>query len=100
MNEATPATSSTVHCYFWDATSGSGKNPNSRCEGDAVGFVRVSHSKRLCPLCGPCKKTFTAANKDMSEEVKKTIPGNGDFEEVTLEAGAKEFAAQPAKKAK
>ncbi len=100
MNEATPATSNKIHCYFWDATSGSGKNPNSRCEGDAVGFVRVKHSKRLCPLCGPCKKTFTAANKDMSDEVKKTIPGNGEFEEVTLEAGEAEFAAQPAKKAK
>jgi hypothetical protein len=90
--------SGSIKCHFWDASAGAGRNPNSRCTGDAEGYVRVKHSGRLCPLCGPCKKTFVSASKSMSDDVKKTIPGSGEFEEVTLEAGAAEFAAQPAKK--
>ena len=87
----------TIHCHFYDAAAGSGKNPNSKCESQAVGFVRITHSKRLCPLCTPCKETFLRAQKDMSEEVKKSIPGHGAFAEVSLADGADEFAKQPAK---
>jgi hypothetical protein len=88
-----------THCHFWDPSAGAGKNPNSKCEGDAKSFVRVKHTGRLCPLCGPCKDVFSRAQSEMSPEVKKSIPGQGEFSEVSLEDGAAEFRKQPVKKA-
>jgi len=88
-----------VGCHFFDPATGTGKNPNSRCGGEAVGFVRIKNTGRLCPLCEPCKTTFVSANKAMSDDVKKTIPGGGEYEEVALEVGSAEFAAQPPKTA-
>ena len=92
-------TSNQVNCHFWDPQSGAGKNPNSKCEGQAKKFVRIGHTKRLCPLCDPCHDTFVRAAKDMQDEVKKSIPGSGEYEEVSLEDGREEFARQPPKKA-
>ena len=92
-----PKTDGAVHCHFWDPETKQGKNVASRCTGDATGFVRVKHSGRLCPLCDPCKKTFIQAQSQMTDEVKKAIPGAGEFEEVGLDAGREEFAKQPPK---
>lgn len=94
-----PTTANNVHCHFWDPSSGAGRNPNSKCQGEAQGFVRVKHSGRLCPLCEPCKETFTRAQKDMDETVKKSIPGAGEYEEIALSPESiAEFKKQPAKK--
>ena len=98
-NDAGPTSDTAVHCHFWDPSSGAGRNPNSKCEGDAKGFVRVKHSGRLCPLCANCKETFVRAQHEMNEEVKTSIPGHGEFEEVALEAGLDEWRKQPPKKA-
>jgi hypothetical protein len=88
-----------LSCHFWDQTSGAGKNPNSKCEGEAKGFVRKSHDNRLCPLCGPCKETFKRAQTEMDEKVKESIPGHGAFTDVELsDASIAEFRAQPPKK--
>jgi hypothetical protein len=40
---------------------------------------------------------FESANKSMPTDVKRGVPGQGEYEVVTLEAGAAEFARQPAK---
>jgi hypothetical protein len=89
-----------VHCHFWDQSAGGGRNIHSKCEGEAKGFVRVKHTGRLCPLCAPCKDTFVRAQSEMNPEVKKTIPGLGEYEEVSLSDGTDEFKKQPAKKEK
>lgn len=89
----------TVHCHFWDPTAGAGKNPNSKCEGQAKSFVRKKHDGRLCPLCPSCKETFVRAQKEMNDEVKQSIPGHGEFDEVELsDATIAEFQGQPARK--
>ena len=96
-----PSTTTDVHCHFWDPASGAGRNPNSKCEGDAKGFVRVKHSGRLCPLCDPCHETFARAQKDMDDTVKKSIPGAGEYEEIALsDATLAEYKKQPPKKDK
>lgn len=84
-------------CHFWDPQSGAGKLAHSKCEQKASTFVRVKHSGRLCPLCPACLGTFESANRTMPAEVKKGVPGGGEYEVVSLEAGAAEFAKQPAK---
>jgi len=84
-----------TNCHFWDPQTNAGKNVASRCEGKATGFVRVKHSGRLCPLCGPCKKVFMQAQSQMSPEAKKGIPGAGEFEEVALDKGREEYSKQP-----
>ncbi len=38
------------------------------------------------------------AEKEMPEDVRKSIPGSGQFEEVSLETGAEEFRKQAPKK--
>jgi len=86
-----------IACHFWDPQTGQGRNVASRCAGQATGFVRVKHSGRLCPLCDSCKKTFVQAQSQMTDEVKKAIPGGGAFEEVSLEAGKDEYTKQPPK---
>jgi hypothetical protein len=89
---------SSVSCYFWDKTSETPRNPNNKCQGDASGFVRIKHSGRLCPLCSSCKETFTRAQSEMKDDVKSSIPGKGEFEEVALSPeSVSEYAAQPAK---
>jgi hypothetical protein len=80
----TDSTETVVKCHFFDVSSGQGRNPNSKCEGDAKAFVRKSHDKRLCPLCSSCKETFARAQKEMDEKVKESIPGHGAFEDVDL----------------
>lgn len=87
-----------VACHFWNPESSSGKLAHSKCEEKASTFVRVKHSGRLCPLCPACLSTFESANKTMPEDTKKSVPGHGEYEQVSLEAGSAEFAAQPAKK--
>lgn len=88
-----------VHCHFWDPNAGAGKNPNSKCEGTATSFVRKKHDGRLCPLCGTCKETFLRAQKEMPADVKDTIPGHGEVEEVELSPKVvEEFRSQPARK--
>ena len=84
-----------VRCYFQTSATATSVG---KCGGDAIGFVRVKHSGRLCPLCGPCRDSFVAAQSHMSDESRKALPGDASFEEVTLEAGASEYAAQPPKK--
>lgn len=79
----------TTKCHFT-----TGKNAG-KCEGDASTFVRITHSKRLCPLCASCLDTFVKANSSLSEEAKKAVPGQGAYELVTLEAGDQEFSVQP-----
>jgi hypothetical protein len=86
-------------CHFWDPTAEAGRNPNSKCQGKASGFIRKAHDKRLCPLCDTCKETFVRATKEMDEKVREGTPGGGTFEEVALSpASLKEFSDQPAKK--
>jgi hypothetical protein len=97
MESATDSDKTT--CHFWDPSSGAGRNPNSKCEGEAKGFVRVKHSGRLCPLCGACQDTFVRAQKDMNDDVKNSIPGHGEFEEVALSPESiEEFRKQAPKK--
>ena len=87
-----------VSCHFWDATAGAGKNPNTKCQGDATGFVRKSHDNRLCPLCDSCKGTFKQAQETMDPKVKESIPGHGEFADVALsDESILEFKNQPAK---
>jgi len=88
---------SNTACHFWDPESGAGKLAHSKCEQNASTFVRVKHSGRLCPLCPSCLTTFQSANKAMPEEVKRGVPGHGDYEVVALADGEAEFARQPAK---
>lgn len=88
---------SNVTCHFWDPQSGAGKLAHSKCEEKATTFVRKKHDGRLCPLCKSCFTTFEHAQKSMPEEVKKGVPGHGEYEVVTLEAGEVEFSKQPAK---
>jgi hypothetical protein len=89
----------TVHCHFFDVQAGAGRNPNSKCEGEAKGFIRKDHDKRLCPLCASCLGTFTRAQKEMDEKVKESIPGHGAFTEVPLsDESVQEFRAQAPKK--
>jgi hypothetical protein len=83
--------SNDILCKFYDANTGSS---DKKCQGKASGFVRLTHSNRLCPLCDPCKAMFVKANHDMSEESRKTIPGGGAFTEVILEDGRDEFVKQ------
>lgn len=78
-------------CHF--AKNGT-KEASGKCESDASTFVRITHSKRLCPLCATCLDTFVKANASLSEEAKKAIPGQGAYELVTLEAGDQEYATQ------
>ncbi len=84
-----------IYCHFYDVASGAGRNPNSKCAGDAAGFVRKEHDKRLCPLCSSCKETFQRAQKEMDDKVKESIPGHGAFVDVELsEESIAEFRAQ------
>jgi hypothetical protein len=88
----------TVHCHFWDPNAGAGRNPNSKCEGEAKGFVRKTHDNRLCPLCASCKETFVRAQKEMDEKVRDSIPGHGAFTDVDLSPETiEEFKKQPQK---
>ena len=88
-----------VSCHFWDSTAAAGKNPNSKCQGPATGFIRKAHDKRLYPLCDSCKETFKRATADMDPKVKESIPGHGGFEEVALSpASLEEFSKQVPKK--
>ena len=89
---------SKVACHFWDTTADAGKLSHSKCEKDATVFVRPEHTKRLCPLCPACFSTFESAQKTMSEDVKKTIPGTGEYTVIPVAEGAEEFASQPPKK--
>lgn len=89
----------TVNCHFFDSASDTGKNPNSKCQGKATGFIRKSHDKRLCPLCDACKETFVRATKDMDEKVKESIPGATAFEDVAMsDEACDEFKKQGPKK--
>ena len=91
-------TDKTTPCHFWDSTSGAGRNPNHRCQGDATGFVRKSHDNRLCPLCDACKGTFKQAQETMYPKVKESIPGHGSFSDVELtEESITEFKNQAPK---
>ncbi len=87
-----------IGCYFSTPEKVKSAARPGTCGTDAVAFVRVKHSGRLCPLCGPCKDSFVAAQGHMSEEARKALPGGAGFEEVSLEAGAAEYAVQPPKK--
>ena len=84
-----------VRCYF--TTPDKAAKAAGKCDGDAAGFVRVKHSGRLCPLCGPCRDSFVAAQDHMSDESRKALPGGASFKEVGLEAGTAEYAAQAPK---
>jgi hypothetical protein len=87
------------HCYFWDPEAKAGRAAYSKCEGMAVTFVRKKHDGRLCPLCTFCKSTFTQARSAIGEDVKRTLPGHVEVDEVPLdEASVAEFRAQPTKK--
>ena len=87
------------HCHFWDAQAEAGKNPNKTCQGQATQFIRKNHDKRLCPLCPSCKETFVRARAEMTDEVKKSIPGAGEFTDVTISPESiAEYRAQPSKK--
>lgn len=95
---ATVVDPNAVNCHFWDPTSGAGKNPNRTCQGEAKTFIRKSHDKRLCPLCPSCKETFVKARQEMNEEVKKSIPGAGEFVDVEISPESiAEYQAQPKK---
>jgi hypothetical protein len=83
-----------IRCYFYAAE----KQPGRGCEQFASGFVRVKHSGRLCPLCGPCKDSFAKAQSHMSDEARKALPGEASYDEVSLADGEAEYAAQPPKK--
>ena len=82
--QATSSDSNEIFCHFYDPSSGAGKNPNRTCQGKATGFIRKTHDKRLCPLCPSCKDNFVKARQEMSEEVKKSIPGAGEFSDVEI----------------
>jgi|HubBroStandDraft_6_1064221.scaffolds.fasta_scaffold995938_2 hypothetical protein len=84
---------SEVQCHFHERSQSAG----SKCEGRASGFIKMVHSGRLCPLCGPCRDHFVSAQASISEESKKVLPGGGAYEEVSLDVGAPIYAIQPPK---
>ncbi len=98
MEDITSKSQNSLTCHFWDPTAGAGKNPNRTCQGEAKGFIRKTHDSRLCPLCDSCKETFVKARGEMNDEVKKSIPGAGEFVDVAISPESiAEYKAQPAK---
>ena len=96
----TEKTVEVVNCRFhvvFNDPANKSDGTHSKCGGEAAGFVRMKHSGRLCPLCTPCKETFVQAQSSMSADVKKGLPGGGEYEEVSLDVGRDEFAKQPPK---
>ena len=67
---------------------------STKCGMTASTFVRINHSGRLCPLCQPCLETFEQASQSMGDDVKKNIPGQGEYTTVSLTDGSDEFAKQ------
>ena len=74
-----------------------GKTSHPNCLREATVFVRVKHTRRLCPLCPSCVETFETASQSMNPDVKKNIPGHGEYGIVSLIDGSDEFAKQTAK---
>ena len=75
--------------------AGNKTEPTTQVE--AIGFIRVKHTNRLCPLCPACMKAYETAVAALSEEAKKLLPGGGEGIHIALEDGAAEYAAQPSR---
>jgi hypothetical protein len=96
--EKPPSDPNAIWCFWWDPSTAAGKYPNSKCDGEAQIYVRIKHTSRLCPLCAPCLQIYIEAQKALSSDTKKSIPGHGEYKECARTPELdQEYRVQPKK---